>query len=150
MTEIRVFSRNPNFLAENKMQREARADREQGEASSLAARCSFTRSDEEKLFFIFYLKNSKKKKKTNIFICIRIPIRMDSWGRPHECEYFNLCCQPCMNMTQLCHFLVQPCNYQLINCLQVRIATLYLPRHFLQSALFLHVGCVNTCEEISQ
>ena len=25
-----------------------------------------------------------------MFICIRIPIRMDSWGRPHECEYLNL------------------------------------------------------------
>ena len=66
MTEIRVFSRNPKFLAENKMQREARADREQGEASSLAACCSFTRSDEEKLFFIFYLK--KKERKENEYI----------------------------------------------------------------------------------
>ena len=68
MTEIRVFSRNPNFLAVNKMQR---ADREQGEASSLAARGSFTRSQECSLFVhslrgrktIFYFLFKKLKKK---------------------------------------------------------------------------------------
>ena len=28
---------------------------------------------------------------TNTLLCIRI--RMHSWGRPHECEYINLCYQ---------------------------------------------------------
>ena len=27
----------------------------------------------------------------NTLTCICIPIRIHSWGRPHECEYVNLC-----------------------------------------------------------
>ena len=92
MTEIRVSSRNPNFLAEKKVEREAKAAHT---GSSVRKPVSRVRLPHALLvagkknsfsFFLFF----KKKKKTNIFKYIRILIRIHSWGRPHECEYLNL------------------------------------------------------------
>ena len=93
MIEIRVFGQNPNFLAKNKMQREARAtcigSRVRLPRSLLAIR-SLAHREKIVFYFLFFYKIFKKKKKTNTFTCIRIPIRMNSWGRTHECEYVNL------------------------------------------------------------
>ena len=61
MIDIRVFSRNPNFMAKKKMQteREGSTHREQRRV----------RTEKKTVFYFLFF--SKKKKKTNIFTCTR-------------------------------------------------------------------------------
>ena len=67
MTEIRVFSRNPNFLAEKKVQREAKAART-GSRVRLPHALLAVAGKKKTIFHFFYF----SKKRRYIRILIRI------------------------------------------------------------------------------
>ena len=70
MIGIRVFSRNPNFLAGNRMHRWG--FKQHGQASSLAARCSLALR-KKTVYFIFFHKKRRKQIFLHVFVfvCIR-------------------------------------------------------------------------------
>mgnify|MGYP006950770299 CR=1 FL=1 len=59
MTEIRVFSRNPNFLAEKKVQREAKAARTGSRVRLPHALLAV--AGKKKQFFIFFIFQKKEE-----------------------------------------------------------------------------------------